>query len=134
MTRTRPLRPPSRSELPNRTESPRFLRRPNTLRGLSHEEDEQVLARGAWHRAFGGQQGRQLDNALAETINGLYKAELIHRRAPWKTKEAVEFATLEWVSWFNHHRLLEPIGYIPPAEAEANYYRQLASQATAEVG
>ena len=70
-------------------------------------------------------------DALAETINGLYKAELIHRRAPWKTKEAVEFATLEWVSWFNHHRLLEPIGYIPPAEAEANYYRQLANQATA---
>jgi transposase InsO family protein len=65
-----------------------------------------------------------------ETINGLYKAELIHRRAPWKTKEAVEFATLEWVAWFNHHRLLEPIGYIPPAEAEANYYRQLASQNT----
>jgi putative transposase len=50
---------------------------------------------------------------LAETINGLYKAELIHRRAPWKTKAAVELATLEWVSWFNHHRLLEPIGYIP---------------------
>ena len=68
-------------------------------------------------------------NALAETINGLYKTELIHRRAPWKTREAVELATLEWVSWFNHHRLLEPIGYIPPAEAEANYYRQLASQA-----
>jgi putative transposase len=67
-------------------------------------------------------------NALAETINGLYKAELIHRRAPWKTKEAVEFATLEWVAWFNNHRLLEPIGYIPPAEAEANYYRQLAAQ------
>jgi transposase InsO family protein len=78
--------------------------------------------------------GNSYDNALAETINGLYKAELIHRRAPWKTKEAVEFATLEWVSWFNHHRLLEPIGYIPPAEAEANYYRQLASQATVEVG
>lgn len=51
--------------------------------------------------------------------NGLYKAELTHRRAPWKTKEAVEFATLEWVPWFNHHRLLEPISYIPPAEAEA---------------
>ena len=49
-------------------------------------------------------------------------------RAPWKTKESVELATLEWVSWFNHHRLLEPIGYIPSAEAEANYYRQLASQ------
>jgi transposase InsO family protein len=75
-----------------------------------------------------GSAGDAYDNALAETINGLYKAELIHRRAPWKTKEAVELATLEWVSWFNHHRLLEPIGYIPPAEAEANYYRQLASQ------
>ncbi len=77
-----------------------------------------------------GSKGDSYDNALAETINGLYKAELIHRRAPWKTKESVELATLEWVSWFNHQRLLEPIGYIPPAEAEANYYRHLASQAT----
>jgi putative transposase len=76
-----------------------------------------------------GSKGDSYDNALAETINGLYKAEMIHRRAPWKTKESVELATLEWVSWFNHHRLLEPIGYIPPAEAEANYYRQLPSQA-----
>ena len=76
-----------------------------------------------------GSKGDSYDNALAETINGLYKAELIHRRAPWKTKESLELATLEWVSWFNHHRLLEPIGYIPPAEAEENYYRQLASQA-----
>jgi len=74
-----------------------------------------------------GSRGDSYDNALAETINGLYKAELIHRRAPWKTREAVELATLEWVSWFNTQRLLEPIGYIPPAEAEANYYRQLAS-------
>ena len=73
-----------------------------------------------------GSIGDRYDNALAETINGLYKAELIHRRGPWKTKEAVELATLEWVSWFNHHRLLEPIGYIPPAEAEANYWRQQA--------
>jgi putative transposase len=71
-----------------------------------------------------GSKGDSYDNALAETINGLYKAELIHRRGPWKTREAVELATLEWVSWFNHHRLLEPIGYIPPAEAEANYWRQ----------
>jgi putative transposase len=70
-----------------------------------------------------GSKGDSFDNALAETINGLYKAELIHRRGPWKTREAVELATLEWVSWFNHHRLLEPIGYIPPAEAEANYWR-----------
>ena len=71
-----------------------------------------------------GSKGDSYDNALAETINGLYKAELIHRRGPWKTREAVELATLEWVSWFNHHRLLAPIGYIPPAEAEANYWRQ----------
>jgi putative transposase len=80
-----------------------------------------------------GSKGDSYDNALAETINGLYKAELIHRRAPWKTKEAVELATLEWVAWFNHQRLLEPIGYIPPAEAEANYYRQLANQAATVV-
>ena len=77
-----------------------------------------------------GSKGDSYDKALAETINGLYKAELIHRRAPWNTKEAVELATLERVSWFNHHRLLELIGYIPPAEAEANYYRQHASQVT----
>ncbi|BDU56369.1 hypothetical protein LTEGF4_20500 [Limnohabitans sp. TEGF004] len=71
--------------------------------------------------------------AVRGVRNGLYKTELIHRRAPWKTKESVELATLEWVSWFNHHRLLEPIGYIPPAEAEANYYRQLAEKANTEV-
>jgi putative transposase len=76
-----------------------------------------------------GSRGDSYDNALAETINGLYKAELIHRRGPWKTREAVELATLEWVHWFNHIRLLEPIGYIPPAEAEANYWRQLDQQA-----
>jgi putative transposase len=71
-----------------------------------------------------GSKGDSYDNALAETINGLCEAELIHRRGPWKTREAVELATLEWASWFNHHRLLEPIGYIPPAEAEANYWHQ----------
>jgi len=76
-----------------------------------------------------GSKGDSYDNALAETINGLYKAEMIHRRAPWKTKEAVELATLQWVSWFNHHRLLEPIRHIPPAEFEANYYRQLEESA-----
>lgn len=75
-----------------------------------------------------GSRGDSYDNALAETINGLYKAELIHRRAPWKTRESVELATLHWVHWFNHQRLLEPIGYIPPAEAEANYWRQLAEK------
>jgi len=76
-----------------------------------------------------GSRGDSYDNALAETINGLYKAELIHRRAPWKSRESVELATLQWVHRFNHIRLLEPIGYIPPAEAEANYWRQLASEA-----
>lgn len=76
-----------------------------------------------------GSKGDSYGNALAETINGLYKAELIRRRAPWKTNESLELPTLECVSWFNHHRLLEPIGYIPPAEAEENYYRQSASQA-----
>nr|WP_144290489.1 IS3 family transposase [Chitinilyticum litopenaei] len=76
-----------------------------------------------------GSTGDSYDNALAETINGLYKAEVIHRRGPWKSMEAVELATLEWVSWFNHQRLLAPLGYIPPAEAEANYYRSLSEQA-----
>ncbi len=65
-----------------------------------------------------GSVGDSYDNALAETINGLYKAEVIHRRGPWRSFEAVEYATLEWVDWFNNRRLLEPIGNIPPAEAE----------------
>ena len=72
-----------------------------------------------------GSVGDSYDNALAETINGLYKAEVIHRRGPWRSFEAVEFATLEWVDWFNHRRLLEPIGNIPPAEAEQRYYAML---------
>jgi len=69
-----------------------------------------------------GSVGDSYDNALAETINGLYKAEVIHRRGPWRSFEAVEFATLEWVDWFNYRRLLEPIGNIPPPEAEQRYY------------
>lgn len=72
-----------------------------------------------------GSVGDSYDNALAETINGLYKAEVIHRRGPWRSFEAVEYATLEWVEWFNNKRLLEPIGNIPPAEAEKQYYAQL---------
>jgi transposase InsO family protein len=78
-----------------------------------------------------GSVGDSYDNALAETINGLYKAEVIHRRGPWRTMEAVEFATLEWVDWFNNRRLLEPIGNIPPAEAEERYYAMLAETAVA---
>ena len=76
-----------------------------------------------------GTTGDSYDNALAETINGLYKAEVIHRLGPWKSLESVELATLEWVSWFNQHRLLGSIGHIPPAEAEANYYRNQSEQA-----
>ena len=72
-----------------------------------------------------GSVGNSYDNALAETINGLYKAEVIHRRPSWRTREEVEWATLNWVDWFNNRRLLEPIGNIPPAEAEANYYSQV---------
>jgi transposase InsO family protein len=72
--------------------------------------------------------GDSYDNALAETINGLYKAEVIHRRGPWRSVEAVEYATLEWVDWFNNRRLLEPIGNIPPAEAEAAYYAGVEEQ------
>ena len=78
-----------------------------------------------------GSVGDSYDNALAETINGLYKAEVIHRRGPWRSFEAVEFATLTWVDWFNNRRLLEPIGNIPPAEAEERYYAMLQEQAMA---
>jgi transposase InsO family protein len=78
-----------------------------------------------------GSVGDSYDNALAETINGLYKAEVIHRRGPWRSFEAVEFATLTWVDWFNNRRLMEPIGNIPPAEAEERYYEMLQEQAMA---
>ena len=78
-----------------------------------------------------GSVGDSYDNALAETINGLYKAEVIHRRGPWRSFEAVEYATLEWVDWFNHRRLLEPIGNIPPAEAEERYYAMINGAAIA---
>ena len=67
--------------------------------------------------------GDSYDNALAETINGLYKAEVVHRRS-WPGRDKLELATLHWAHWYNHQRLLEPIGNIPPAEAEAAYYRQ----------
>ena len=78
-----------------------------------------------------GSIGDSYDNALAETINGLYKAEVIHRRGPWRSLQAVEYATLEWVDWFNHRRLLEPIGNIPPAEFEALYDQRQSEAARA---
>ena len=77
-----------------------------------------------------GSIGDSYDNALAETVIGLFKTEVIERRGPWRNMEAVEYATLEWVDWFNHRRLLEPLGYVPPAEFEAAYYRGQESPAT----
>jgi transposase InsO family protein len=106
-------------------------RRPTRRGGLIHHSDrgsQYVSIRYSERLAEAGIEpsvgsvGDSYDNALAETINGLYKAEVIHRRGPWRNFEAVEYATLEWVDWFNHRRLLEPIGNIPPAEAEAQYY------------
>ena len=73
-----------------------------------------------------GSRGDAYDNALAETINGLYKTEVIRKKGPWKTLEDVEFATLEWVDWFNNRRLFGPIGYVPPVEFEEMYYREQA--------
>ena len=102
-------------------------RRPVRQAGLVHHSDRGVqyvsikyterLAEAGIEPSVGSI-GDSYDNALAETVIGLFKAELIHRRGPGRSLEAVEFATLEWIDWFNHRRLLEPIGNIPPAEAE----------------
>ena len=115
-------------------------RRPVRGGGLVHHSDRGVqyvsikyterLAEAGIEPSVGSV-GDSYDNALAETINGLYKAEVIHRRGPWRSFEAVEFATLEWVDWFNNRRLLEPIGNIPPAEAEERYYAMLEPPAMA---
>jgi transposase InsO family protein len=78
-----------------------------------------------------GTVGDSYDNALAESIIGLYKTEVIRHRGPWKRLDNVEYATLEWVDWFNHSRILEPIGNIPPTEKEANHYRQNSPAALA---
>ena len=106
------------------------LRRPvETKRNVSIRYTERLAEAGIEPSV--GSAGYSYDNALADTINGLYKAEVIHRRGPWKSFDALEFATLEWVDWFNHRRLLEPIGNIPPAEAEARYYAALEQPALA---
>lgn len=78
-----------------------------------------------------GSVGDRYDNAPAETINGLYKAEAIQRRGPWRSFEAVEFATFEWVNWYNHRGLMRPIGHIPPAEAEERFHATLEQSAMA---
>jgi putative transposase len=115
-------------------------RRPVQGGGLVHHSDRGVqyvsikyterLAEAGIEPSVGSV-GDSYDNALAETINGLFKTEVIRRRGPWRSLEAVEFATLEWVDWFNNRRLLEPIGNIPPAEAEERYYAQLEEEAMA---
>jgi putative transposase len=115
-------------------------RRPLRSEGLIHHSDrgsqyvsikytERLAAAGIEPSV--GSVGDSYDNALAESVNGLYKAEVIHRRGPWRSMEAVEFATPEWVDWFNHRRLLEPIGNIPPSEAEQRYYASLDAPAVA---
>lgn len=114
-------------------------RRP-TKGGLTHHSDrgsqyvsirytERLLEAGIEPSV--GSVGDSYDNALAETVIGLFKTEVIRRRGPWRSLEAVEFATLEWVHWFNNHRLLEPIGNVPPAEAEARYYAEAEAPALA---
>ena len=111
-----------------------YARRPAHQGGLIHHSDrgsqyvsirytERLAAAGIEPSV--GSVGDAYDNALAETINGLYKTEVIRRRSSWKTMEEVEMETLKWVDWFNHRRLLEPIGNIPPAEAEENYYAKM---------
>ena len=115
-------------------------RRPVNRGGLIHHSDRgsqyvsikysERLAEAGVEPSVGSV-GDSYDNALAETINGLYKAEVIHRRGPWRSFEAVEFATLEWIDWFNHRRLMRPIGDIPPAEAEERYYAMLDQPAMA---
>ena len=76
-----------------------------------------------------GSTGDSYDNALAETVNGLYKTEVIHHQKPWRRMVDVELAKLNWVDWFNNRRLLSSIGYVPPAEFEMTYYRQLEESA-----
>ncbi len=114
-------------------------RQPSRMDGLIHHSDRggqyvsirytERLAEAGIEPSVGSK-GDSYDNALAETINGLYKAELIYRQS-WRSREAVEIATLKWVHWYNHQRLLSSIGYIPPAEAEANFYQQQSGQAMA---
>jgi transposase InsO family protein len=108
----------------------RVLRRPVEIaQYLSIKYTERLAEAGIEPSV--GSVGDSYDNALAETVNGLFKAEVIHRRGPWRSFEAVEYVTLEWVDWFNNRRLLEPIGNIPPAEAEANFYAALETEPVA---
>jgi len=123
-----------------RARAGRHERRPASKTGLIHHNDRgwqyvsirftERLAEAGIEPSVGSV-GYSSDNAVAETINGLYRAELIDRRGPWRSSEAAEFATLTWVDWFNNRRLPEPIGNIPPAEAEERSYTSLAEPAMA---
>jgi transposase InsO family protein len=113
-------------------------RQPNS--GLIHHSDRGVQYLSIWYterlaeigaQPSVGSTGDSYDNAMAETIIGLFKTEVIYPRGPWRTFDDVEYATLEWVDWFNHRRLLEPIGHVPPAEFEQMYYQQKSGQAKA---
>lgn len=107
----------------NNTSNSGVLRRPvESAQYLSIRYTERLAEAGIEPSV--GSVGDSYDNALAETIIGLFKAEVIHRLGPWKTADAVEWETLKWVDWFNNRRLLQPIGNIPPAEAEEKFYEQ----------
>ncbi len=112
----------------------------NPLDGLVHHSDrgvqylsirytERLAEAGAVTSV--GSRGDSYDNALAESVIGLYKAELVHPQGPWRGLDDLELATLEWVDWFNHRRLLGPIGYVPPVEYETNCYRAPVSEKAA---
>jgi transposase InsO family protein len=112
---------PNAATSPSQPPSTTVLRRPReSTQYVSIRYTERLLDAGIEPSV--GSVGDSYDNALAETVIGLFKTEVIRRRCPWRSLEAVEYATLEWVAWFNNHRLLEPVGNVPPAEAEAPYY------------
>jgi transposase InsO family protein len=109
--------------LPSQLLTIEVLRRPvESAQYLAIRYTERLAEAGAVTSV--GSRGDSFDNALAETIIGLYKAELVRLRGPWKGLDEVEYATLEWVDWFNHRRLLAPVGYVPPAEFEADYHQR----------
>ena len=109
-----------------------MLRRPLELGQYLSIRYTERLAEAGIERSVGSV-GDSYDNALAETVIGLFKTEEIRRRGPWKALEDVEFPTLEWVAWYNHQRLLEPLGYVPPAEFEQAYHDRQAAPAGVEV-
>jgi transposase InsO family protein len=109
--------------LPSQPLTAKVLRRPvESAQYLSIRYTQRLAEAGAVTSV--GSRGDSYDNALAETIIGLYKTELVRRRGPWRGIDDLEYATLEWVDWFNHRRLLEPIGHVPPAEFEAAFWRE----------